>query len=198
MYEVFVNENRIVLLSHSCEQHEKTKQIDSKKDLRELVSSLLVKQKKNPVYLRFSEAKDPLTVFKKSFKEVIAAGGLVRNKKHEVLFIHRNNKWDLPKGKVEKNERLEDAAVREVCEETGLPEVMLGPHRAITYHIFRRRGEMRLKTTYWYEMRSDFKGELKPQLEEGITEVVWLGEQEQRVALRHSYKNIIGLFNGQD
>ena len=198
MYEVFVNENRIVLLSHSCEQHEKTKQIDSKKDLRELVSSLLVKQKKNPVYLRFFEAKDPLAVFKKSFKEVIAAGGLVRNKKHEVLFIHRNNKWDLPKGKVEKNERLEDAAVREVCEETGLPDVMLGPQRAITYHIFRRRGEIRLKTTYWYEMRSDFKGELKPQLEEGITEVVWLGDQEQRVALRHSYKNIIGLFNDQD
>jgi 8-oxo-dGTP pyrophosphatase MutT (NUDIX family) len=198
MYEVFVNENRIVLLSHSCEQHEKTKQIDSKKALRELVSSLLVRQKKNPVYLRFSEAQDPLVLFKKTFKEVIAAGGLVRNKKHEVLFIYRNNKWDLPKGKVEKNEGLEEAAVREVCEETGLPDVILGPQRAITYHIFRRRGELRLKTTFWYEMRSDFKGKLEPQLDEGITEVVWLGDAEQRVALRHSYKNIVGLFSGQD
>jgi 8-oxo-dGTP pyrophosphatase MutT (NUDIX family) len=198
MYEVFVNENRIVLLSHSCEQHEKTKQIGSKKALRELVNSLLVRQKKNPVYLRFSEAKDPLVLFKKSFKEVIAAGGLVRNKKHEVLFIYRNNKWDLPKGKVEKNEGLEEAAVREVCEETGLPDVILGPQRAITYHIFRRRGELRLKTTFWYDMRSDFKGKLEPQLDEGITEVVWLGDAEQHVALRHSYKNIVGLFSGQD
>lgn len=198
MYEVFVNENRIVLLSHGCEQHKKTKQIDSKRALRKLVSSLLVKQKKNPIYLRFSEAKDPLLLFKKSFKEVIAAGGLVRNKKHEVLFIYRNNKWDLPKGKVEKNEGLEDAAVREVCEETGLPEVMLGPQRAITYHIFRRRGKVLLKTTFWYEMRSDFMGKLEPQLDEGITEVVWLGDVEQRVALRHSYKNIVGLFSSQD
>ncbi|MEK9750601.1 MAG: NUDIX domain-containing protein [Flavobacteriaceae bacterium] len=198
MYEVFVNENRIVLLSHSCEQHEKTKQIGSKKALRELVNSLLVRQKKKPVYLRFSEAKDPLVLFKKPFKEVIAAGGLVRNKKHEVLFIYRNNKWDLPKGKVEKNEGLEEAAVREVCEETGLPDVILGPQRAITYHIFRRRGELRLKTTFWYEMRSDFKGKLEPQLDEGITEVVWLGDAEQHVALRHSYKNIVGLFSGQD
>jgi 8-oxo-(d)GTP phosphatase len=198
MYEVFVNENRLVLQSHGCKRQEKTKEISSKKALRALVSLLFEKPKKNTTYLRFDTPQDPLELFKECFKEVIAAGGVVRNKKHEVLFIYRNNKWDLPKGKIEKSETLEEAAIREVCEETGLPEVTLGPQSTITYHLFKRKGEVRLKTTFWYEMRSDYRGPLNPQVDEGITEVVWLSDSEQRVALRHSYKNIVGLFNGQD
>ncbi|MFM1807593.1 MAG: hypothetical protein RLZZ242_318 [Bacteroidota bacterium] len=198
MYEVFVNENRLVLLSHACVRHEKTKEIASKKALRALVTALFEKPKKTTTYVRFENPLDPLMNFKACYKEVIAAGGLVRNKKQEVLFIYRNNKWDLPKGKKEKSESLEEAAVREVCEETGLPEVALGPQNGVTYHVFKRKGEVRLKTTFWYEMRSDYRGPLNPQTDEGITEVVWLTDAEQRVALRHSYKNIVALFNGQD
>ena len=198
MYEVFVNENRLVLQSHACVQHERTIEIRSKKALRAIVSLLFDNSKKSSTYLRFEKASDPLDLFKDCFKEVIAAGGLIRNKKREVLFIFRNNKWDLPKGKVEKNETLEETAIREVCEETGLPEVSLGPQNAITYHLFKRKGEVRLKTTFWYEMRYEYRGALHPQCDEGITEVVWFNDAEQRVALRHSYKNIVALFNGQD
>ena len=58
--------------------------------------------------------------FFKKFTLVQAGGGLVRNEKKEILIIFRRGKWDLPKGKLDKGEKLEDCAVREVEEETGL------------------------------------------------------------------------------
>ena len=43
-------------------------------------------------------------------------------------------------------------------------------------------------------MISEDLGPFQPQIEEGITDVVWLNQTEQEVALRHSYKNIKKLF----
>ena len=57
--------------------------------------------------------------FKKFFKVVHAGGGLVTNPKNEVLFIFRSNVWDLPKGRHEEGESIEETAVREVEEECG-------------------------------------------------------------------------------
>ena len=53
------------------------------------------------------------------------AGGLVFNKKAQILLIFRKWSWDLPKGKVEKNETLASAAIRETAEETGLKKNQL-------------------------------------------------------------------------
>src|SRR5690625_5071005 len=96
---------------------------------------------------------------------VVAAGGMVYNSKQQILFIKRNNRWDLPKGRVEKNERLEDAAIREVEEETGVKDLELGEFITKTYHVFKRNKKWKLKVTYWYEMHSDYQGKLKPQKE---------------------------------
>jgi len=43
-------------------------------------------------------------------------------------------------------------------------------------------------------MKSDFKGKLHPQLNEGITKVEWLKEEEAYKALENSYANIKLLF----
>ena len=61
--------------------------------------------------------------FYKKFTIVVAAGGLVQNEKKEILLIFRRGKWDLPKGKLDKGEKLEVCAIREVEEETGLQKV---------------------------------------------------------------------------
>src|SRR4051812_48020306 len=61
----------------------------------------------------------------KKFTIIRAAGGLVVNDGGEMLFIFRRGKWDLPKGKLEEGEDLEECAVREVEEETGLKNVKL-------------------------------------------------------------------------
>jgi hypothetical protein len=49
---------------------------------------------------------------------------------------------------------------------------------------------MKLKETFWFVMTSDYTGELMPQLEEGITEVVFKNEEAITKALKNSYKNI--------
>ena len=59
--------------------------------------------------------------------KIIAAGGLVTNENNELLMIFRRGKWDLPKGKLDKGETIEECAIREVEEETGIGNHMTCP-----------------------------------------------------------------------
>ena len=129
-------------------------------------------------------------MFKKKYPEIIAAGGKVINNKSEVLFIYRNKKWDLPKGKAEKNEIISETALREVKEETGIKNLSIIKPLDKTYHIFKRGGKNYLKSTYWFEMQSDFIGKFKPQKKEGITRVEWIGIENLSSILAKSYANI--------
>jgi len=128
--------------------------------------------------------------FKDCFKVIEAAGGVVFNEKEEVLWIYRNNRWDLPKGKIEKGESKEIAAIREVEEECGISNLILKEYRKTTYHIYEYKGEKVLKITYWYDMNARGNQLLKPQLEEGITKVTWLNEMAMIEAKKDTYDNI--------
>ena len=115
-----------------------------------------------------------LKKYTQRFKEIEAAGG-VPVLDQEMLLIFRNGKWDLAKGKIEKGESIAVAAEREVKEETGLTKLRMGPSMQRTYHVYPLEGKkrFRLKTTHWFAMLVSEKEEVKPQLEEGITEVKW-------------------------
>ncbi|MBO3117202.1 NUDIX domain-containing protein [Winogradskyella sp. DF17] len=128
--------------------------------------------------------------FLKLLPVVYAGGGKVFNSAGEVLFIYRNDKWDLPKGKTEKNESIEETAMREVEEETGVNGLSVTKELPTTYHIFKRNGTHKIKVTYWFEMKTSFKGELFPQENEGITKVKWLDKDDAEKALENSYANI--------
>ena len=132
--------------------------------------------------------------FKWFFKIEKAAGGLVTNQNDEVLFIYRFDTWDLPKGKIEKGEKKKEAAIREVEEECGISGLKIEKKLLKTYHIFQRNEREVLKITHWYKMKTNFKGVLTPQLEEGITDVVFKNEEETKKALENSYENIRLLF----
>lgn len=132
--------------------------------------------------------------FKWFFKIEKAAGGLIRNENQETLFIYRFDKWDLPKGKIEKGESKKEAAVREVEEECGLKDVVIEKKLQKTYHIFQRKGRETLKITHWYLMKTDYKGKLVPQTEEGITDVVFKDDAATQKALENTYGNIKLLF----
>ena len=108
--------------------------------------------------------------------------------------MDRNDKWDLPKGKAEKNEQLPQTALREVIEETGIKEVSIKKPLDVTYHIFKRNSEYRLKVTYWFEMFSEYEGKFNPQLDEGITDVKWIKKDELEDVKTNSYPNIRLLF----
>ena len=123
---------------------------------------LLTKKRVNSIGIFSNEYEFILNMFKKKYPEIIAAGGKVINNKSEILFIYRNKKWDLPKGKAEKNEIISETALREVEEETGIKNLSIIKPLDKTYHIFKRGGKNYLKSTYWFEMKSDFNGKFKP------------------------------------
>ena len=151
---------------------------------------LLAKKKINSIGVFSNEHDVILNMLKKKYPEIIAAGGKVINNKSEILFIQRNKKWDLPKGKAEKNEIISETALREVEEETGIKNLSIIKPLDKTYHIFKRGGINYLKTTYWFEMKSDFTGKFKPQKKEGITRVEWIGIENLSDILPKSYANI--------
>lgn len=120
-----------------------------------------------------SEAQTFFDQIKADFKPVSAAGGLINHVRGHLMVILRNGLWDLPKGKVEEGESMEEAAVREVMEETGVSKPEVLGHAATTYHVYFHKDKWRMKTTEWYWMRTDMKRGFTPATEEGITEVSW-------------------------
>jgi len=138
------------------------------------------------------ESKDLAGDFKKfatEFKVIEAGGGLIKNDKGQYLFIYRNSKWDLPKGKLDKKEAPEMGALRECREECGLKQIELVDFLMHSYHIYPYKGNWALKKTWWYNMRSN-ETELVPQLEENITRVEWKGKEDMKEVLKNTYSNI--------
>jgi 8-oxo-dGTP pyrophosphatase MutT (NUDIX family) len=119
-----------------------------------------------------------------------AAGGLVYNLDNQLLMIFRNGKWDLPKGKLEVGENIQECAIREVEEECGISGLTINKPLQDTYHTYKLNEQKILKRTYWFEMKTDFKGILTPQIEEGITKVVWVDKQAIAEKLENSFGNI--------
>ncbi len=125
------------------------------------------------------------------FKYVEAAGGLVTLADGRLLLIKRLGKWDLPKGKAEKNESLPETAVREVMEECGLAiEPKILGELMHTFHTYRRDGNHILKHTAWYTMSYDGDDTLHPQITEDITDAVWLPESRMDMVLQNTYESV--------
>ena len=196
MYKVFVNDKPLFLTNQIV------KETDFKLFLLESIDfELLIKQyfqnKIQKAYLYHPDEHEILNTMKAKIKVSKAAGGLVYNQKGEVLFIFRGGKWDLPKGGMDKGETTEETAIREVEEETGVQNLNIERKLQKTYHVFRRNGKYKLKITQWYEMRTDFEGDLIGQLDEGIEKVAWLSPTQIEEALKNSYENIKLLFEDE-
>ena len=194
MYKVFVNDKPIIFTTSTKNEENYTVYIYKNTILDELIYKLKLGKLKG-VYLYTSNLVEDWQAFRIKFKVMIAAGGLVLNDKKEVLFIYRGNKWDLPKGRIEKGEKIEETAIREVKEECGVSNLKIIRKLTNTYHLFVQKGEHRLKETHWYLMNSTYKGKLTPQLEEGIIKVVFKNTQDTIKALQNTYYNIKLVFN---
>ncbi len=190
MYKVFVNDKPIILTSSTILKEEGFPVYFFKNiTVDELIYKLKTENIKG-FFLSCLDLEQDWKHFCSQFKVIPAAGGLVVNSNKDVLFIYRGNKWDLPKGRIEKGERIEDTAIREVEEECGIHNLNLDTFLLKTYHIFFQDGESRLKETYWYLMSSDYKGRLIPQEEEGITKVMFKNKEEIQDAFLNTYANI--------
>ncbi len=193
MYKVFVNDKPLFLTNQIF------KETDFQLFLLESVDfkQLIVKYFQNKIqkaYLYHPDEKEIMKVLKTKIPVNKAGGGLVYNKNGEVLFIFRNGKWDLPKGGTDKGEEIEDTAMREVEEETGVNGLSISKKLQKTYHIFKRNGVYKLKITHWFEMHSTYDGIPIGQAEEGIEKVEWKNPEQIKEALKNSYENIKLLF----
>ena len=121
---------------------------------------------------------------------VKAAGGIVYNTNNQILMIFRNGIWDLPKGKLESREDIEQCAIREVEEETGVSGLIIQHKVEETYHTYMINNKRILKRTYWYIMHANLCNNLVPQTNEGITKVCWVDNDKVSEKLIHSFENI--------
>ena len=123
--------------------------------------------------------------------ETSAGGVVVRwaGEAWEVLVIRDPyGNWGLPKGHLEGQETLEEAARREVEEETGVVAGVVGPLVERIDWFFRKDGALVHKYCSFFLMRSDGVEDPKPQEDEGITEVEWLTftEAESRIVYENT------------
>jgi hypothetical protein len=170
MYKVFINKN-VVILTSQVPINSDVKLFNLKSiSLKDIISNA---KKFKKIYLFHKNPEKLIKRFKKKIKVVKAGGGVVRNANDETLFIYRRNKWDLPKGKKDKGECIEDTAIREVEEETGVRNLMISNFLMKTFHIFKKQNKYFLKETSWFNMTTKYDGELSPQINEGISKVVW-------------------------
>lgn len=173
------------------QQLEKIQQLEIQDfDLQTFCKKLVKNSKKTYIFL----SKNPKQTFKKLKKDSVlikAAGGLVESAEKNYLFIFRNKRWDLPKGKLERGEKMSEAAVREVEEECGVKIAKLGEKICKTYHIYPLETKMIIKKTNWYMMTVKGEPKLVPQKEEGIEKAVWLNSYEISSVVKNTFPSII-------
>ena len=193
MYKVFVNDKPLFLTNEIKKETDFKFFLLESADINQIIINFF-QNKLQKAYLYHPDEKEIMKTLKAKIPVNKAGGGLVYNKNGAVLFIFRNGKWDLPKGGIEKGELIEDTAIREVEEETGVTGLIITGKLQKTYHIFKRNGRYKLKITHWYEMKTDYEGTPTGQIEEGIEKVAWLNPDEIKEALKNSYENIKLLF----
>lgn len=190
MYKVFINDSSINFIEKPLSNGTPHLNYESKDQLQSVLNEL----ESNPEIQHQVMAVDSLEVVWKDFvslyKIIEAAGGVVRNNDGEILMIYRLGKWDLPKGKLEEGESIEEGAVREVVEECGIANLRVLKELPITYHTYSIGEKKILKRTYWYEMHTKHVGELVPQIEEHIEKAQWINPDFLDEYMGNTYASI--------
>jgi ADP-ribose pyrophosphatase YjhB (NUDIX family) len=196
MYKVFVNNKPIILsdkpaVDSNCEIY-LYKEISFNEVLHKLRHT-----QTSGIYLYHTDLIFLWNEFKAFFTTVNAAGGMVFKDHKEILLIFRNQNWDLPKGKMEKDESREETAIREVEEECGITKLSIQKTLQTTYHIFYEANKNKLKITYWFLMKTTDDKDPVPQQEEGITLAEFIPLSNITSIYDSMYSNIKNLIQKQ-
>jgi len=194
-YKVFINEKVIRLEKEQSSADVPSDTLVVSVSQSSMIKEAIAKFEKNTalttLVLTNTNVEKLLKEFLSLYSVIEAAGGLVKNKAKELLFIFRNGKWDLPKGKIEKGEGIKVAAIREVTEECGIAGLTIVRPLVNTMHLYKLKGKPLLKRTYWFEMNCADEKKLKPQLEEGITEAKWIRQNDLNKILSNTFPSIL-------
>lgn len=168
-----------------------TLRVDDPSEIAKSVQLLEARSDLAGICLYPGRAGDPWEHLEVVFTPVAAAGGVVLDEQGRLLAIRRLGKWDLPKGKVDHGEGLEQAALREVREECGLTELELVRPLTITWHSYPHKGRHMLKRTDWFVMRGSSNEVLVPEMGEDITEARWFTRGEAEVLRADTYASLL-------
>lgn len=193
-YKVFINEHLILFSeSHNLKDFESSVLLLSNPSVQEIqfcVDFLFREEAPLLIAIESKSINHIWESFCKSYKWIEAAGGIVKNEAGDYLIIKRLAKWDLPKGKIEKGELPEEAAIREIQEECGLGKLSIKQELAATFHMYVLNDSIVLKKTHWFELNSHDQVELIPQVEEDIETVLWLNEETFLNKMNKSYASL--------
>jgi len=195
MYKVFFNDRTVFFGDDFSRAFIKHKGLFYKynnfHELNELLGLFASLEQISNLYILHDDIVMLFEEFKACFRNIYAGGGVVFNRRGEFLMIYRNGTWDLPKGKLEKGEDFQMAAMREVEEETGLQRLQLVHPLLSTYHTYKLKKKMVLKKTKWFEML--YTGNEAPvlQAEEGISDYRWATPGETGFIRENSYASIL-------
>ncbi|TCD01005.1 NUDIX domain-containing protein [Pedobacter psychroterrae] len=190
-YRIYINDNTLFIADLMPKRVKKIQQLDIQDFDFQTFHKNLSKVSAKEYILLVDRPKKLFTKIQKDCELIKAAGGLVKSAEGNYLFIFRNKKWDLPKGKVEKGEGMKEAALREVEEECGVKIHTNDEKLCKTFHVYVLNNKLVLKKTNWYSMTVKGEPKLIPQKEEGITKAVWLSEIELNPVLKNTYPSII-------
>jgi len=199
MYKVFFND-RIVFLTNNIERDLNNSfgaifKYSNKKELNDFISHFESKKDIKSAFIYHHDIDELLELFSECFKVIYAAGGVVKNSKNEILVIHRLGVWDLPKGKAEKGESIEETALREVEEECGIAPLKIIKPLQPTYHTYWLKSKLILKKTFWFEMNFEGDNIPVPQLEEDIQIAEWRSLDAMDTVYQNTYPSIIEVLN---
>jgi 8-oxo-dGTP pyrophosphatase MutT (NUDIX family) len=194
MYKVFFNDRTIflddVLPDMTRIGQDYVCAFENVTDLKPQLWQFLEPGKEGNLYIFHDDQESLFKTFSHCFTNVLAGGGLVRNPDGEILVIFRRGKWDLPKGKAEKDESPEECALREVGEETGLEGIRTVDFLKTTHHIYPDGDHFILKRTDWYHMSYNGSDQPRPLTSEDITEVKWFSPSGLTEIFDNTYASI--------
>ena len=170
---------------------------ETKSDMAAIAEIIKTKTVYKSIRILGDDSKATFRMFKDQFEFIRAAGGIVRNRQGQTLFICKNDTWDLPKGKIDKNEKKTTAAIREVMEECGVRKLTILRPYGTTYHIGRLNEHIFLKETSWFEMLCDDPENIKPQSEERITSLYWFDLSGSKRFLKRTYGSLLELLKNE-
>jgi 8-oxo-dGTP pyrophosphatase MutT (NUDIX family) len=191
-YEVFIANTRLIL-QEKKDLIPLAERSAERRDIYAFLANSFGSKTSSERHWKVDDPESEMALILKHFLHIEAAGGLVINELGEYLIIERLGRWDLPKGKIERGEGQEEAALREVSEECGLDRLQLLGPLPRTWHGYIQSGQHILKTTHWFEMRVAGHPELKAQEEEHITQAIWMEKTEFCRRMMDSYPAIQSL-----
>ena len=167
-------------------------------ELTELVHVFNELSRINKLFIFHDDILTLFEEFKSCFGYIEAAGGLVLRPDGQFLVMKRSGIWDLPKGKLEKDESSERAALREVSEETGLNELQIIKPVLSTYHTYQVTEDMLLKKTKWYEMLYTGSADPVPEIAESISEIRWVVPGKTDFIRKNTYPSVLDVLYVRD